>query len=81
MTTTTEKRKRPPQHLVALTGNDRIGKLEDARDAMTAQGFDVSDQRVVVAALEVFIRECAKGDIEVSPFIDARVARHKRNKR
>ena len=78
MTTATKTEKRPPQRLVALTGDERIQKLGDARAAMAQQGFEVSDQRVVVAALDVFIRECEKGEIEVSPFIDERAARHKR---
>lgn len=80
MTTATKTKtgRRPPQRLVALTGDERIAKLGDARAAMAEQGFEVSDQRVVVAALDVFIRECEKGPIEVLPFIDERAARHKR---
>ena len=81
MPTSTRIKRRPPQRLVALTGDERIAKLGDARAAMAQQGFEVSDQRVVIAALDLFIRECEKGQIEVLPFIDERAARHQRNKR
>ena len=67
---------RTPQKGVILTG-PRVSQLDSARQALTELGVEVvSDQRVLSAALDVFLRECDARRVEIPDSVDLRFSPH-----
>ena len=66
---------RTPQKGIVLTG-PRMLKLATAREALADLGVEVvTDQRVVSAALDVFLEEYGAGRVEIQDFVDLRFLR------